>query len=1102
MTKRHRGAYPALVAVLAVSLLSGPTPAAAGDLGDFERARVLRVMDLQRGPGTPAIPMSAAKSVGVAAADGAIVGSVRGLDPDAHGSAWVLAWPADSLYAADGTLDDNAYTEARATVAPDGTYRLEGLAAGSYYVSAAAKGYETRYYDDAADQASATVVVVPDQGTVEGIDFTLAPYRAGEGSIEGAVTSDADGHPIAGVVVHAFVPDNPFLYGAAETDEDGRYAIRGLSSGRYVVEAWHEDYMPEFHRDATVYEEAVLVEVVEPEPTGGIDFELATGGSISGVVRDAGGGPVAGAYVSATMAYGWEGWADGGPTGVLAPSVGGGWAVTGESGAYHMGGLPTGEYLVLAQTSTQRVNAAAWYDGAQAYEDATPVAVTLGQETPGIDITLTLPVTDSAIAGRVTDSQGRPVAKAFVTVQEASGWVRGDSVPTDDAGSSEGSIQQGGGADAQSFPAGVGPAPVWAFVTTAEDGRYVVDELPAGTYIVSAASEGGWEYVQRWYVDAATPQDATEVALEEGERRVDIDIALPLRVSASSISGTVRDQDGRPLMGAFIEIGPAAGPDPVSSSEPSRLWAYGQADDTGAYRVDRLPAGTYTVHASYSRGDRYGHSWYDGVDDPRYATPVSLAEGEARGDIDLQLVVRPIYGDVAGTVSDAATGMPLGPAYVVLSPVGRDAARGAPLWYWAPWAVTDESGGFRMGWIPEGSYSLTVYADGASGSCVSPDGDPHATTFEVRGGETTRCDVDLSVRRDGEGVIAGTVTTGYEGSPQAEGPAGAAGPGGTPDTASDANGPWVVGGVPEIAVVLALPVASTDTGSPYTAVTGRDGGYELRGLPSGDYVLMCFAPGHIGTYYDGAYSPEQAQTVRVEDEQRLQAIDFRLADVYRYLADGAQRGSEGDAAPADGATGSGAMVYGNIVDDSGQPVADATVYLLDAAEQPVAFAQTGSGGAFELSGVAPGQYRVYAGKLGFAGTYNGNQRDFAAAAPLTLGGGQVEVSLVLPATVSTAVEEDVEADGAVPRSMALHRNYPNPFNPETRIAFTVAASGPATLRIYDAVGQQVAVLFDQTAEAGRAYEMVFRAGGFAGGVYFYALESGGRRLARPMVLLK
>lgn len=1094
---------------------------------------------------TPSAAGPAAKAAGLADGSGAISGTVRGLDLAGYASAIVVAWSADSMPTDDGEVADGSRTRARTAVEPDGTYRLGGLAPGAYYVSAMAKEYETRYYDDVVDVAAATPLEVADGETVEGIDFALERYNSGEGSIAGIVTGEAGGEAIAGAVVHAFAADNPFMYGLAETDPVGAYVIRGLRSGQYIVEVSAPDYLSEFYGDVTQYEEAVPVTVVEPEQAAGIDFALAVGGSITGVVRRGDGGPVAGAYVSAVAPRQTDGQTDDPSDGLadgqhrsdvdeegrLIPAMPGGWAVTDSSGTYRMGGLATGEYRVLAQVSTHWQHAYTWYDGADDFEQATPVAVIKGLETAAIDLVLDVPIMDSGVAGQVTDAQGRPVAEAFVTVQQAQDWAAVDPVLWEGEGGAVDVDRAYGSASVPDTELR-GISHVWAYAPTDKDGRYAIDELPAGTYIVSAASQRGWEHVQRWYPDAISPREATELTVAEGETLNGIDIVLPLQVATASISGTVRDDSGNPLAWAFIQISPPEGSPRTSSLEPARLWAYGQADSTGAYRVDRLPAGTYTVRASYHTGDRFGQSWYDGADSPETATPVVLANDEARTGVDMQFAVRPLYGVVSGTVTDAAGGAPLGRAYVELSPAEPNAversvadhntASSAPAdWGFAPTvplrfgasaAVTDESGAFHIGWIPEGAYTLTVYANGAVADYVHPDADALATPFRVAGGDSIRCDVALSVRHDGEGVIAGTVRLGFEGPGILYGgeepgvDLGAAEGDGAFDIA---GAPWAPVAAPEIAVVVALPVAAPQESSKesplpgvrYVAVTDLSGAYALRGLAPGDYVVMCFAPHHIGTYYDGAYAPDRAETVHVDGERAVEGIDFELMGLYRFYAVDEDMAGGGEMAPTDAAAG-GPTVYGNVADDAGLPVVDATVFLLDADEQPVAFAQTRGDGYFELSGVAPGEYRLYASRVGYRGRYNGNRSDFGAAEPLGLVAGPTEVNIVLSTGKATAVEEDADAGAAIPLTMALHPNFPNPFNPETRIAFAVPASGRTAVHVHNALGQRVVTLYSGVAEAGRPYEVTFRAHGLGAGTYFCVLESGGRRLAQPMSLVK
>ncbi|MGD8414421.1 MAG: FlgD immunoglobulin-like domain containing protein [Candidatus Latescibacterota bacterium] len=98
---------------------------------------------------------------------------------------------------------------------------------------------------------------------------------------------------------------------------------------------------------------------------------------------------------------------------------------------------------------------------------------------------------------------------------------------------------------------------------------------------------------------------------------------------------------------------------------------------------------------------------------------------------------------------------------------------------------------------------------------------------------------------------------------------------------------------------------------------------------------------------------------------------------------------------------------------------------------------------------------------------------------------------------------DVVTPGAV---MALQQNVPNPFNPATTIAYSVAVPARVKLGIYDAAGHLVAVLVDEVLAAG-THEAVWNGNSgdgtpAASGVYFYRLESGGRTLTKKLLLLK
>jgi hypothetical protein len=97
---------------------------------------------------------------------------------------------------------------------------------------------------------------------------------------------------------------------------------------------------------------------------------------------------------------------------------------------------------------------------------------------------------------------------------------------------------------------------------------------------------------------------------------------------------------------------------------------------------------------------------------------------------------------------------------------------------------------------------------------------------------------------------------------------------------------------------------------------------------------------------------------------------------------------------------------------------------------------------------------------------------------------------------------DVEQIGrTVPEAFTLAQNYPNPFNPATTIEFSLPASGLVSLRVYDMLGREVAVLVNEVRPAG-THRVTFDARTLTSGTYLYALRSGAAREIKTMVLVK
>jgi hypothetical protein len=91
-------------------------------------------------------------------------------------------------------------------------------------------------------------------------------------------------------------------------------------------------------------------------------------------------------------------------------------------------------------------------------------------------------------------------------------------------------------------------------------------------------------------------------------------------------------------------------------------------------------------------------------------------------------------------------------------------------------------------------------------------------------------------------------------------------------------------------------------------------------------------------------------------------------------------------------------------------------------------------------------------------------------------------------------------------STRLAQNVPNPFNPTTTIRFTLAASGRATVAVYDATGAHIRTLVDEMRTAG-GHDVQWdgrdsQGRSLGSGVYFYRLTAGDRTESKKMVLLK
>jgi hypothetical protein len=136
----------------------------------------------------------------------------------------------------------------------------------------------------------------------------------------------------------------------------------------------------------------------------------------------------------------------------------------------------------------------------------------------------------------------------------------------------------------------------------------------------------------------------------------------------------------------------------------------------------------------------------------------------------------------------------------------------------------------------------------------------------------------------------------------------------------------------------------------------------------------------------------------------------------------------------------------------------------------------------------------------FDGKWSWSTACYYRVSAVDIHGNESASALVTPENVTGA-----ERPGA-PAATYLAQNFPNPFNPTTRIEFGLSAPANLSLRIYDAAGRLVRVLAEGNRPAGTYAEMWNGKddGGRAvsTGIYFYKLDAGTFTQTKKMILLK
>jgi hypothetical protein len=304
-------------------------------------------------------------------------------------------------------------SHADATTDSQGAYVVGAVLPGGYYVQAdpsAQQGYVDAYYGDVYDIALATPVAVTAGNVHAGIDIHLPRG----GTISGSVTSAVTGLPVPGVRVTMFDALGSILPGAGgSTAADGSFLAGAVPSGSYLLRASGDPVLGlafEFYAGVTLRSQATPVAVVAGSNTPGVTFALDSGGWITGHVRAA---DTTGPLFNVDLdVYGTSG-----------EFIGALDAQTDPAGAYLLGPVPVGGFIVKADPTGLYRYAPQYYHHSNTFGGATPIQVTAGVTVPAIDFDVApwmgVPPTESASLAQNVPNPFNPGTRIRFTLADA-----------------------------------------------------------------------------------------------------------------------------------------------------------------------------------------------------------------------------------------------------------------------------------------------------------------------------------------------------------------------------------------------------------------------------------------------------------------------------------------------------------------------------------------------------------------------------------------------------------------------------------------------------------------------------------------------------------
>ena len=546
-----------------------------------------------------------------------------------------------------------------AQVGPDGSYRVSGLAAGSYKLnfSGYGSGALDQWYPNASSSTAATAVTLTAGQDLGGLNATLVKGASISGTITAPVGVDLNS---VYVTATSTASDGSVLSRGTQVGVGGTYKVTGLTAGTYKVSFYNYNSggMDEWYDNVQTEAAATPITLTAGQDRTAVNAALAKGATITGKVTLPAGVNSYSVYANLYRA------SDNARLNSISVNSDGGYSIRGlAAGSYKIefGGYNSG---VLTQ----------WYNKAATIDTATPVTVAEGQSLTVADATL---VKGGVISGKITAPPGTNLTAAQVYATRTNvidgssslGYVNYDgtySVIGLEPGTYKLQFSGGYSGAEDSWYGGTSAATAKALTIAAEQtlpgvdmtvatgasikgkitgtstngyplsvldaagktikngytdatGNYSVVGLAAGSYKVAFNRSSGYAQEEAQFYqnkpESAGVSQAQAIPVTTGQSVQNIDAVL---TPGGSVTGTVLNKAGQPMANAFVQ---------AYTPDGSLVTRATTTDAAGKYSIKGLTSGSYKLRVI--GGPVVGDLYSGNAATEATATSVTVVSGSA-----------------------------------------------------------------------------------------------------------------------------------------------------------------------------------------------------------------------------------------------------------------------------------------------------------------------------------------------------------------------------------------------------------------------------------------------------------------------------------------